>query len=304
MTSEIRKDYIQEKYVIIAPARNLRPHAEGVVSTKPVAGSCALCPDNIDQEEALYQYPTDGRWHIKVVPNKFPAVSVENVKAYGTQEVVVEVPEHGLHLEQLPEEHIARLLEVYADRTRTIVKDKKIKYLMIFKNAGGPAGASLAHAHSQIFATAFLPPQLQDKQQRMKRYRKETGRCVYCDVIKKERKSARLVYEDAFIIAFTPYASAHNYELWIMPRRHFDNVGLLSEDERYAFAGALKRGLKKIIAMALPYNFYFHEVVADVDQHFYMKIIPRSSIWAGVEMGSGLIINPISPEVAAEYYRQ
>ena len=303
MNSEIRKDYIQDKYVIIAPRRGVRPHDVAECVPKSVSAPCHFCPEKLDREIAVCEIKEKGRWLVKVIANKFPAVSLDNKNAYGVQEVVVETPEHGAHLEDLPDEHVAKLLEVYAARTSAISKNKKIEYILIFKNAGGPAGASIQHAHSQIFATQFLPPHLADKSQKTQAYKLRTGRCVYCDVIKKERKSPRLVFEDAQVIAFTPYASMHNYELWILPKRHLDNVTLLSAVERLSWAIILKRALKKIVALGLPYNFYFHQVVHDEDQHFYMKITPRGSIWAGVEIGSGLIINPVSPEDAAIYYR-
>ena len=216
----------------------------------------------------------------------------------------METPQHGVHLEYLPTAQIAQLLEVYAARTKAISENKKIEYILIFKNAGGPAGASIQHAHSQIFATQFLPPHLMDKAQKIQTYKLQTGRCVYCDVIKKERRSPRLVWEDKNVLAFTPYASLHNYEIWIMPKRHLDNITILNDQERASWAKILKQILKKITKLQLPYNYYFHQVINDQDQHLYMKITPRGSVWAGVEIGSGLIINPITPEEAAKYYRK
>ncbi len=305
-SSEIRKDYIQDKYVIIAPRRGARPHEfkKSAPHAHPEQKVCHFCPENLDRETYLLEVGGNHKWLIKVVPNKFPAVALENPKAYGVQEVVVETPKHGQHLEDLPENHLAKLLSVYAARTQAISEDKKIEYILIFKNEGGPAGASIHHAHSQIFATKFLPPHLFDKSQKMQAYKIRTGHCVYCDVIAKERQSPRLVYEDKQVLAFTPYASMHNYEIWILPKRHLDNVTLLTEKERLSWAKILKRVLRKIAALGLPYNFYFHQVIHDEDQHLYMKITPRGSIWAGVEIGSGLIINPISPGEAAKYYRK
>ncbi len=95
----------------------------------------------------------------------------------------------------------------------------------------------------------------------------------------------------------------HNYEIWLMPKRHLDNVTHLSGVERHSFAAMLKKVLLKIHALDLPYNYYFHQVIHDEDQHLYLKVVPRGSIWAGVEIGSGVIINPISPEKAAAFYR-
>jgi UDPglucose--hexose-1-phosphate uridylyltransferase len=306
---EIRKDYIQEKYVILAPRRDLskRPHD----TEKPVCVNepekkrvSVFTPSALRKEKSLLTIGPEAKWKIKVVANKFPAVDPSFPKAYGHQEVVVETPDPLPELEDLSVAHISALLEAYADRTREISNDKRIEYILIFKNNGGRAGASLQHAHSQIFATEFLPPHLYDKSKRTHAYRISKGRCVYCDVIKKEKNGPRKIYLDEHIIAFCPYASMFNYETWIMPRRHLDNITDLNKNERLSWAKILKKILKKIGKLDLPYNFYFHQVVNDIDQHLYMKVIPRGSVWAGVEIGSGIVINPITPEEAAGYYRK
>ncbi len=303
---ELRKDYIQEKYVIIAPKRGKRPHdvIKPTDHHKQMVSSCIFCPNNIKEVRSLYKKGEGENWAINVIANKYPAVSLDNDKAYGTQEVVIETADHTLELEDLSIEQIADLLEAYAWRTKEISKDDKIDYILIFKNDGGVAGASLQHAHSQIFATNFLPPHLVDKSQRQQAYKLEHGNCVYCDVLKKESKGPRLVYQDKEVMAFTPYASMFNYEIWIMPLKHRDNITELSAPERHSFAKILKHILIKIGQLDLPYNFYFHQIINDNDQHLYMKIVPRGSVWAGVEIGSGLIINPIDPDDAAEFYRQ
>jgi len=303
---ELRKDYIQEKYVIIAPKRGKRPHDTVKTSShqKQMVHSCIFCPTNLKDVHSLYKKGEGLDWSINVIANKYPAVSLDNEKAYGKQEVVIETGDHTLELEDLPTEHIADLLEAYAIRTKEISKDDKIDYILIFKNDGGTAGASLQHAHSQIFATNFLPPHLVDKSQRQQAYKLKHGHCVYCDVITKESKGKRLIYKDKNVIAFTPYASMFNYEVWIMPLKHRDNITELSSSERYSFAKILKYILGKIGQLDLPYNFYFHQVINDNDQHLYMKVVPRGSVWAGVEIGSGLIINPIDPDDAAEFYRE
>jgi UDPglucose--hexose-1-phosphate uridylyltransferase len=304
--SELRKDYIQDKYVIIAPRRGKRPHdiERPIRLQPPTPKTCVFCPKNIDQAKATLVVGPKNNWQIKVVPNKFPAVSLDNPKAYGYQEVIVETPDHLLETEELSEAHIAKILEVYAQRTKEIQKIKNVQYIIIFKNNGGVAGASLQHAHSQIFATNFIPPHLLDKSQKVAEYRLRHSTCVYCDTIKKESGGPRLIYKDRNVIAFTPYASMYNYEAWILPQRHLDNVTDLNESERKSWAKILKKILTKIGKLGLPYNYYFHQIVNDPDQHLYMKIAPRGSVWAGVEIGSGIIINPISPEEATKFYRK
>ncbi|MEK7158178.1 MAG: galactose-1-phosphate uridylyltransferase, partial [Patescibacteria group bacterium] len=139
--------------------------------------------------------------------------------------------------------------------------------------------------------------------QKVQEYKLRNGTCVYCDVIQEERSGPRFVWEDQHTLAFTPYASMHNYEIWIMPKRHLDNITLLSAVERRSFSQILKKAIRKIDALGLSYNYYFHQVIHDEDQHLYLKITPRGTFWAGVEIGSGIIINPISPEDAAAFYR-
>jgi len=313
--NELRKDYIQEKYVIIAPRRGKRPHDTKVPETeKSKTASCVFCPEDLKGSDLLikkyncsiHKKKNNGfsDWDIFVLRNKFPAVTIDNPKAYGTQEVVVETPDHFAELEDLSIKHISKLLDVYALRTKRISQNKKIEYILIFKNNGGRAGASLQHSHSQIFAADFLPPHLFDKSQRVQAYKLENGTCVYCDVIEKETKGPRIIYRDKYVIAFCPWASIYNYEVWIMPIRHLDNVTQLNSSERVSFAKILKKILGKISDLGLPYNFYFHQVIFDEDQHLYMKITPRGSVWAGVEIGSGIVINPIAPEDAAKYYRE
>lgn len=307
MRPEIRKDYIQEKYVIIAPKRKDRPYdiEKPQITADKIKTNCAFCPQSISSAgKELLTIKNNKNWLIKVIKNKFPAISKSNKKAYGYQEVVVETPDHEKEIDELSASHIKKIIDVYSQRTKEISKDKKIDYILIFKNNGGTAGASLTHSHSQIFATQFLPPHLKDKSQRSQAYKIKNGSCAYCDVIEKEKKGPRLVYQDKYIIAFCPWAPMHNYEIWIMPKRHVDNITLLNNDEKRSLAKILKKVLKSINELGLPYNYFFHQVINDEDQHLYMKITPRGSIWAGVEIGSGLIINPIPPEKSAKYYRK
>jgi len=304
---ELRKDYVQDKYVIIAPQRGKRPHdLEVPQRVRPYAHpeDSVFHPKNINNRKAVLTVGGKNDWEIKVIPNDFPAVTLDNKKAYGVQEVVIETPDPNIELDELSIRHIAKLLDVYAERTEVIQKKEHIQYIIIFKNDGGRAGASIRHSHSQIFATDFIPPHLLDKSHRQLTYKLQNGTCAYCDIIHKEMKGPRAVWEDRNIACFTPYASMHNYENWIIPKRHVDNITQLSAKERRSFAVILQHVLKKIGGLGLSYNYYFHQIVHDDNQHLYMKITPRGQFWAGVEIGSGIIINTISPEDAAGYYHK
>lgn len=303
LKSEIRKNYLLNKYVIITPSRAKRPRDIKEETIIERTGSCYFCPENIDWQNIADIMGDKQNWDVLSLKNIYPAVSLNNKKAYGTQEVIIETSDHMKELAELPAARIEKVLEMYARRTRELEKNKKINYILCFKNQGSKAGASKAHAHSQIFATEILPPDVSEELAAAKEYRDKNRSCAFCDIIKKETKSKRKIFSDKHIAVFAPYASAYHYEAWIFTKRHLDNIAKLNKEEIKSFARALKKILLKLQKLNLSFNFFIHQVVSDDGQHFYMKIQPRASVWAGVELGSGLVINSVPPEEAAKYYR-
>jgi UDPglucose--hexose-1-phosphate uridylyltransferase len=309
--SEIRKNYFLNQYTIIAPARAKRPRDIKEQTIFERTKSCAFCPENISKKNIVDLTPKENKkskttsnpWRVLSIKNIFPSVSLDNPKAYGAQEVIIETPDHAKDLASLPEKQIEEVLKMYARRTATLSRNKKIDYILCFKNQGSRAGASIAHAHSQVFATKILPPEIEEELSLAEKYKVEHGVCPYCDIIKKEMKSKRKVFEDKHVAVFTPYASEFHYEVWIFAKRHLDNITKLNEAEFKSFALVLKKILVKLQKMNLSFNYFLHQVISRDDQHFYLKIQPRDSVWAGVELGSGLIINSVSPEEAAAFYK-
>jgi len=301
--SEIRKDYLLDKYVIITPNRAARPRDIREKTIKKTIKNCPFCPENIITKNIIDQIPNQTDWQVLSLKNIFPAVSLNNDKAYGTQEVIVETPNHAKELADLSVKQIEQVLQMYIKRTTAISKNKKINYILCLKNQGAKAGASIQHSHSQIFASKITPPGLITENQAIKQYYQKNKRCAYCDIIKKESQGPRKIMADKHIIAFTPYASAYHYEAWIFPKRHLDNITLLNPEEFKSLAKTLKKILTKMKKLNLSFNYFLHNVISNQKQHFYIKIQPRDSIWAGVELGSGLVINSVTPEQAAKYYR-
>lgn len=300
--SEIRKDYFLNKYVIITPGRTARPRDVLEQTVYKKDAGCGFCQGKIEKPLLIQNFHANHD-QVTVLKNKFPSVSLNNRQAYGAQEVIIETTEHGPDLAELSTEQIQAVLSVYAERTRVLAKNKKLDYILVFKNSGSKAGASLQHSHSQIFATKILPPDVLNELTAARAYHAQKNTCPYCDIIKKEITSPRRIYNDRLVSAIAPYASQFHYEAWIMAKRHLDNITRLTEKELHSFARALKQILNKLHYLGLSYNFFLHQVVSDTDQHFMLKIQPRDSIWAGVELGSGLIINSVSPESAAKFYR-
>ena len=301
--SEIRKDYLLNKYVIITPGRAKRPRdvkEETIISR---LADCPFCPEKINPKNILDRIDAP-EGEILSIGNIFPAVSLDNKNAYGAQEVIIETPDHKKELHNMSEAQIERLLRMYAKRTAAICKIKNIEYVLGFKNQGSKAGASIVHAHSQVFATDIIPPEVNSEIAAAQSYKIKHGTCPYCDIIKKEMHSERKIFEDRYVAAIAPYASEFHYEAWIFTKRHIDNITLMKPMEFRSFAAALKKILVKIGRLDLSFNYFLHQLISNHDQHLYLKIQPRDSIWAGIELGSGLIINSVSPETAAKYYRE
>jgi UDPglucose--hexose-1-phosphate uridylyltransferase len=305
--SEIRIDYVHDRQVIIAPGRLRRPHDHNFTPAQPPPPvppeNDAFSPERLRKVRALLTVGGERHWRVKVVKNIFPVVSPDNPQAYGYQEVVVETPDYGVELASLPEEHMADILAVYGKRVRAIQQDKKIRYILVFKNNGGSAGASIDHAHSQIFASAYVPPHVVVRRKRAQEYRIMYNRDYYSDLLLREEQKSRWIASGKYVCALTPYASLYNYEAWIMPWRRVDNVSLLEPLEIKEMAHYLKLMLVKLNAAGLAYNYYMHQLVGDQGEHMYLRIAPRRDVWAGLELGSRLVVNTVTPEEAAEFYR-
>lgn len=305
LRAEIREDYVHDRQVIIAPGRARRPHdtTRAPQPAPTISIHDTFSPENLRNSKALLTVGGKKNWRIKVIGNIYPVVSPDNPRAYGYQEVVVETRQYGVELSTLPVKYLAELLRVYGHRVRALQRDPKIRYILIFKNNGGQAGASINHAHSQIFASQYVPPHIITRRERAEEYRIQHNRDYYSDLLIQEERGPRWIASGKHVCALTPYASLYNYEAWIMPWRRVDNVALLNDGEVREMAQYLKVILTKVGELSLPYNFYLHQVVGDRQEHMYLRVSPRRDVWAGVELGSRLVVNTVAPEQAAAFFR-
>ena len=178
-----------------------------------------------------------------------------------------------------------------------------IKHVIIFKNEGGKAGASISHSHSQVIALPILPPQVEHEAKAYNKYRLENSTCPYCDIIDKETDKPRVVWQDENLFVLSPYASNSPYGVWLLPKRHVCLISDLTRSEKESIAIALKMVLGKLDEFGISYNYFIENAVNNEDYHMHIKIAPRPNIWAGLELGTGIVINPISPEFATKIYR-
>ena len=318
---EIRKDPVFGRWVIIASERGLRPNDFRPVNASEGAPICPFCAGHEESTPpTIYSLPDGkGSWRLRVVRNKYPALeaggSSENrregiydyMDGLGIHEVIIETPAHDLRLEQMPAAAIADVLKTFVQRVNELKKDPGIKFVMIFKNHGRNAGASLAHPHSQLVGMPLAPLRVMQEIDGAKQYFTEHGSCVFCDIIKEEAAlKKRIVAENADFLAITPYASRFSFETWILPKKHDSHFENMPEAAAGALAGVLKVSLTKLSASldGLSYNLIVHAMpVQDPEAahyHWHIEIMPKLSHVAGFQWGIGFYINTVSPEDAAE----
>jgi len=272
-------------------------------------------------------------WDVRVIPNKFPALMIEGgldkkavgiydrMRGVGAHEVIVETPDHAMDLAEMPVEQLEVLMGVYRDRLIDLLKDRRFKYILIFRNHGVLAGASLAHPHTQIIATPVTPLQVAVELESAKGHHQLKERCLFCDIIAQEiDEGRRIVYLDDDFIAYTPYASRFPFEIQLAPRKHLHSFAEASDAQMGSLARAMKDVLSRL-RVALkdpPYNFVFHTAPntetthkrahywqsLPFDFHWHVEILPRLTRVAGFEWGTGFYINPTAPEDAAQFLKE
>ncbi len=324
--SEIRKDYITDTWVVISEERAKRPKDFIRTHLKIQNGSCAFCAGNEKQTPPeIYAFrpagtlPDSPGWWIRTVPNKFPALRIEDsverrsvsvfssISGVGCHEVIIESPEHDKPLALLPVGQVKEVIEMYKYRLADLSKDRRFKYIIIFENHGAEAGASLEHPHSQLIATPMIPVHVASEIRGADNFYTDMGgECIFDSIINEELKDGRrVVFQNGSFVCITPYASKYPYEMMILPKRHMPSFTSLNEHEIAELADILRRCLNSLYTLLddPPYNFYIHTSPLNgrdyTFYHWHLEITPRVSRVAGFERGTGFYINTLSPESAA-----
>ena len=297
--NELRQGKLHSKrWVVIAPKRAKRP-----TTHVPKGKKCFFCPGNEKlTPKELYRVEENGKWMVRGFPNKFPAFSPKFPKAYGVHWVIVETPNHHQRFFELSRHHMLEVVQTYVEMMKRALKIRGIKCVLLFKNEGRAAGMSSTHLHSQLIGTQKMFPFLEEELGECKEHYKKHKNCIHCAYIKAERKTARFVCENESFIALTPYASMYPYTVMILPKRHEPDFTKMVEEEIMDFADMLKKVSTAIHTLGYGYNFYIH-TSKEPYHHFHLEIRPRPTVYAGFELGSGIIINTMPPEEAAKYLR-
>lgn len=330
MTSELRKDPVTGRWVIIAGERGRRPNPFRCHPLPEEWGeACPFCPghEGMTPPEVLaYRDPDDGanapRWSVRVVPNRFPALRIEGtldkraeglydtMRGVGAHEVVVETPGHDSDPSQYSARQMVEVINAYRDRTTDLLHDARFRYVLVFKNHGTAAGVTLAHPHSQIVALPVIPARIEAELNGARQYFEYHGRCVYCDILSQDMADTRrLVAQNADFVALAPFASRFPFEVVILPRTHDPFFWTLTRHQMEALAEILQDVLRryKLALKDPPYNYVIHTAPpgypAPEVYHWQVEVMPQLTEIAGFEWGSGFFINPMTPEEAARTLR-
>jgi UDPglucose--hexose-1-phosphate uridylyltransferase len=327
---ELRRDPIVGRWIIIATERAARPSDLVRPLPPPQPGLCPFCPGHEDMTpREVYVAgrppsapPNSPGWKVRVVPNRFPALMIEGdldrepvgiydrMNGIGAHEVLVETPDHGKGLGDLDDADVTDLLFAAKARILDLRNDQRFRYILLFKNHGAAAGASLEHGHSQLIALPVVPRHVAAELAGARTHYEHRERCIFCDIVLQERKDrVRLVHENDEFVVFAPWAPKSPFETWIVPKRHESNFEAEPKERLAYCAQALRTTVARLgAALGKPaYNFIVHSNplrdASSPSYHWHIEVMPALTRVAGFEWGSGFYINPVPPEEAAEFLR-
>ena len=352
MTKSIREirinPIVPTESVLVATARGMRPKKEEEPAprdTRKQVETCPFCKGNEDKTPPTIQaVPNEEDWAIRIVENLYPVLGddrddsgvsfglQQTIDGYGRHEVIIDHAHHGIAVHEMSEQHLTSLLKTYQDRIRQLYEsDSRLRYVLVFKNFGPAAGASIKHTHSQIIAMPVVPDNVQAKVDHSREFYNKNQRCVFCSLIDEALTFEARIYDKEsgdmrrqidvgqFIIergkkfiAIKPFASRYEWEVHILPVQHQSDFLDTSAEDLEDFAKVLKNTMTRLDAVlgGVQYNFFLHSRphgsdYDDIDNsiHWHIEICPRTSIPTGFELGSGLFVNTVAPEEAAEKLR-
>jgi UDPglucose--hexose-1-phosphate uridylyltransferase len=337
--NEMRRDYLLNRWVVIAIERKMRPtDFTKRAERRKAVGVCPFCPghEHMTPPATLVYISTNGEikkdkdlnglrhknWLVRCVPNLYPAftppdenIIVELKKtevfavAHGHHEIVIESPMHDEHPGVARITQLVHAINAHLDRLRYLSSKDYVEYVSIFRNHGLEAGASLSHPHSQLVAMPFIPRVIDEEMKASDKFWKRKKKCVYCEILRRERKGPRFIHENDNFAAFAPFASVNPFEFWILPKNHSSSIIESTREEVKGLAEILRVSLGGMRSLLKdpPYNYGFHIAPTSEEDHSYfhwhLEVYPKLSIWAGFEKSMGVFINTIPPEDAAESLR-
>ncbi|MCL5047252.1 MAG: DUF4921 family protein [Firmicutes bacterium] len=317
----LRHDPLSGRWIAISSDRINRPNFSPIVSKDlSEEAPCPFCPGNEEATPpALETYHEDGRWLVRVIPNRFPAFSGQDsfvlqhhgpvfidAPATGIHEVLILSPSHNTTWADFSTQQSDLVMFAIKDRIKAHQSTPGLRYSQAIVNAGREAGASLHHPHGQLMGIPIIPKELIEEQGNFARF---SGDCLLCVAAAVEESAKeRLVHAGEHAITVAPYWSGSPYELLIVPRHHEAHLSNSSKEELSAIGKEIRDGLKALKSHMgdIAYNVVFHSAPyrSTTLFHWHIHILPKLTTLAGFELGTGLYINIVTPEEAAENLRR
>ncbi len=319
--NQLRLDPLTGRWVVVSVDRAERP-AAFAPPTAPQADTSRPCPFCPGHEEstppALETYGSSGSWLVRVVPNLYPAFEGDHpfivehrgpvftqATAGGIHEVLVLSPDHDTGWDRISEEQAGLVMAAIRDRIEEHSTVPGLRYSQAIVNAGREAGASLDHPHGQLLGMSFVPRELAEEQAGFARF---AGRCLLCTTADAEEADGyRVVYADDRVLVICPFWSGSPYEMLLIPRTHSPHLHRATPADLVAVGRALRTVLADLKATLgdVAYNLVFHSAPyrASEPYHWHVHLSPKLTTTAGFELGTGVLINIVAPEQAAEELR-
>lgn len=325
--TEIRLNLITRAWVIIAKEKSKKPEDFVIRRVKKrhpeFLETCPFCPGNESRTpDEVFRVHGGKGWNIRVVRHKFSKLSEEGerkrwdlgvkkgVSGVGIHELIVETPIHNLTTATMPIEQLKGVIQTYKERFTEIYKDPRVEYIIIFKNDGPSAGTSIEHPLSQIVGIPITPLQIRERYEASMKFFDETGDCLICKTIHDElQDGVRVLFNTEHFLSFIPYAALSAFHIWIFPKRHAGCFADIRPEEIQDLAVNLKSIMVKLcVGLDCPdFNYVIRSGKPSNANsefiHWYMSIVPRVDMATGFELGTGMHVNSLVPEISAEFLR-
>ncbi|WP_455222882.1 galactose-1-phosphate uridylyltransferase [Kaarinaea lacus] len=347
---EIRLDpIVPTESVLVSTVRNQRPRKKEEPAPRDTRAHVKECPFCVGNEQitppTIAEYQDEDHWTIRIVENLYPVLSEsvqgtifsgglrQAIDGYGRHEVIIDHNHHGIAIHEMSDVHLGNLFTAYQTRMKELYQsDPRLRYVLVFKNFGPAAGASIPHTHSQMIALPVIPENVQAEVHFSATYYRQHHHCVYCALINdalsftatiydsETGESQRKLHVDTYVveksehfIAVKPFASRFEWEMHILPLNHEADFINASQDMLRDFAEVFRKTMARLDAVlgGAQYNYFLHTLPHNFSEqdyqhsyHWHLEICPRTSIPSGFELGSGLHVNTVSPEQAAKQLRE
>lgn len=320
--SQLRLDPLTGRWVVISMDRAERPFAffpRSLPVEADPSRACPFCPGNEESTPpALEAYGPSGSWQVRVVPNLYPAFSGDapmvvthlgpvftQAPGSGIHEILVFTPEHRADWSDLNEAQTSLVMAAIRDRMEEHSSHPGLRYSQAIVNAGREAGASLEHPHGQLLGMPFVPGEIADELAGFSRFE---GNCLLCTAADAEEAAGhRLVYADERSLVMCPFWSGTPYEMLVLPRTHSSHLHKSRQSDVAAVGNAIAAAVEALRRRLgdVAYNIVFHSAPyrATTEFHWHAHLLPKVTTRAGFELGTGVLINIVSPEEAAAELR-